>query len=97
MKIQISDNLKDTLESISFFLIFSMFVYLIGELAITFDLATLLNLPELFKLKDDSNILQVFLYGFLYIILLIFLGFGMYLIYTMYIYLKNNISIKKEN
>jgi Ni/Fe-hydrogenase subunit HybB-like protein len=73
-----------------------LIIYLIGELSILLDLATFFNLPELFNLKDDSNILDIFLYGFFYIVHLLFLGLGLYLIYKIFNYLKNNIDIEKE-
>lgn len=94
MKIKFSNDLKDTFESIVGFVLSILIIYLMGELSILLDLATFFNLPELFNLKDDSNIFDIFIFGFFYIILFIFIGLGFYLIYKSFKYLKSNINIK---
>ncbi len=93
MKIKFSNDLKDNFESLVFFILYILIIYLIGELAILFDFATLFNLPELFNLKDDSNIFEIFIFGIFYIVLFIFIGLGLYLIYKIVKYLKSNINI----
>lgn len=96
MKIKFSNDFKDTFVSIVFFILFTLTIYLIGELAISLNLATLFNLPELFKLKDkdDSNIFEIFISGFFYTVLFLFVGLGIYIIYKICVYLKNNIKIE---